>query len=102
MNHANEQVFLLGVGKELNIPLAAVVANHCKTRCLVLLAVIRVHGHEAPVHLVCLAGGSEIPASTVPLRGNSVARSRHKMLVRGDITLNGGLAAGIAVFFQPA
>ena len=51
---------------------------------------------------VCLAGCSEIPAPTVPLRGNSVARSRHKMLVRGDITLNGGLAAGIAVFFQPA
>ena len=81
VNHADEQVFLLGVGKELYIPLAAVMANHCKTRCLVLLAVIRVHRHEAPVHLVRLARCSEIPAPTVPLRGNSVARSRDKMLV---------------------
>ena len=66
VNHADERVFLLGVGKELNIPLAAVVANHCKTRRLVLLAVIHIHCHEAPVHLVCLAGCSEIPAPRFP------------------------------------
>ena len=52
--HAYEQVLLLGIGKELNIHLAAVMTDHCEA-CHCRFLTIRIdHMGESPIHLVLL------------------------------------------------
>ena len=43
VDHANQQILLLGIGEELNIPLTAVVADHSKASCGVFRTVIVKH-----------------------------------------------------------
>ena len=67
MDHANKEVLLSGVGKELNIPLAAVVADHGKAGHAERTSVVIQNIREAPVYLERLAGSGHVPASPVSL-----------------------------------
>lgn len=80
MDHPNKQVFLPGVGEELNIPLAAVVTDHGKAGNAVGLTVVIQNIREAPVHLVGFTGLCDVPAATISLRRNQLAFGRIRCL----------------------
>ena len=102
MKHTDEQVFLLGVRKELHIPLSAMVADHCKARCIVCSANIIMDLGKTPVHLVNLARPSVIPETAATLGCNQLPLGRDEILVASDVSLYAGLAATIARLLQSA
>lgn len=68
VQHSNEQVFLLGIREEFNIPVAAVVADHGEAGYRIFCPG-RIHNLcESPVHLVGIARLRCITAPTVFLR----------------------------------
>ena len=93
MDHANEQVLLFGVGKELHIPLTAVVADHCKAGCGVFRSVIVQDFGESPIHLVGFSRLCGEPASPVALRGHQLSLGRNEVFVGLDVPLDGAKAA---------
>ena len=68
VEHTNEQVFLLGVGEELHIPLTAVVADHSKAGNRVFFSGERLDLGKAPVHLERVSGAGGVPPPTVSLQ----------------------------------
>ena len=102
VEHTNEQIFLLGVGEELHIPLTAVVADHSKAGNRVFFSGERLDLGKAPVHLERVSGAGGVPPPTVSLRSNRIASRRNEMLVRQDVVFNRGLAASISVCTEPA
>ena len=101
MDHTNEQVLLLGVRKELHIPLSTVMADHCKARCLIRLPDIRFHIHKAPIHLIGLSGVSGIAASSVSLRRHDLTLGRNEILMFLDIDPNLCYPASVPDFLYP-
>ena len=102
VNHANEQVFLLGVGEELHIPLTTMVADHGEAGGGVFFSQVGLNLGKAPVHLERLAGGCSVSPPPVSLRSNRITDRRDEMLVGQDVVLNRGLASGIPVYTEPA
>ena len=65
VDHADEQVLLLGIGKEFYIPLTAVVADRGKAGHLIFAAIIVHHLGEAPIHLEGFSVLCSEPASPI-------------------------------------
>ena len=97
VHHADEQVLLPGVGKELHIAGTTVVADHREAGDLAPHAGLVLEVHEAPVHLVRLArlGVEALPAAA--LRRRRLALRRHQGHVRPDVVLDRGEATFVAV-----
>ena len=100
MDHPNKQVFLPGIGEELNIPLAAVVADHGKAGNAVGLTVVIQNIRESPVHLVGFTGLCDVPAATISLRRNQLASGRNQVFVRGNILFYNGRPSFKTSLFQ--
>ena len=82
--------FFAGIGEELNIPLATVVADHGKAGNAVGLTVVIQNIRESPVHLVGFTGLCDVPAATISLRRNQLASVRNQVFVRGNILFYNG------------
>ena len=67
VDHADEQIFLLGIREELNIPLASVVTDHYKAGNFIWVAMACIHVHKAPIHLVTLTGITGVTTATIAL-----------------------------------
>ncbi len=93
MDHPNKQVFLPGIGEELNIPLSAMVANHSKAGNPVGLPIVIQNISESPIHLVSFTGLCDVPEATVSLRRNQLALGWNKVFVGGDILFYNGCPA---------
>ena len=91
--HTNEQILLLGVGKELHISLTAVVTNHGKASGSIFRPVIVQNLSETPVHLVSFSRFRGEPAAAVALRSHQLALGWHKVFIGLDIPLDGAKAA---------
>ena len=100
MDHPNKQVFLPGIGEELNIPLAAVVADHGKAGNAVGLTVVIQNIRESPVHLVGFTGLCDVPAATISLRRNHLASGRNQVFVRSNILFYNGRPSFKTSLFQ--
>ena len=96
MDHAYEQVLLLGVWKEFDVHLPAMVTDHCETGYLGFIAVWINDPCEAPVHLEGLPGISLVTAATVALRSDLLTFSRHKVFMIIDVVLDRCEAACIS------
>lgn len=84
--YPNRQVFLSGVGKEFQIPLAAMVADHGKTGNAVSLPVVIQNIGESPVHLVGFAGlCGGVPAATVSQGRSQLAFGGNEVFAGGGI-----------------
>lgn len=94
MDHSNEQVFLFGVGKKLNVALAAVVADHSEACRTVGVSVVVQHICEAPVHLVGLARCCGVTTSTVSLGSNLFPLGWDEVLVSGNVPFHCAAASG--------
>ena len=94
VDHPNEQVFLLGVRKKLNVALAAVVADHSEACCTVCVSVVVQHICEAPVHLVGLTRRCDVTAPSVSLGSNLLPFGRDEMLMSGDVPFHCAAASG--------
>lgn len=101
VDHADEQALLPGVGEELDVEGAAVVADHREAGDLVLVSQPVHDVGEAPVHLVGLArlGLEAVPPAS--LRGGQPSLGGDQRLVRPDVVLHGGDAARVPVLAQP-
>ena len=55
MNHSDEEVFLPGIWKELDIALSTAATDHGKACDLSRIAVPIINIHESPIHLVAFA-----------------------------------------------
>ena len=100
MNHSDKQVFLPGVGEELNEHLPAVVADHRKTSHVKLLTCLIFSFDKAPIHLECFTRQGCIPASTVPLRSCHLSFSRNQVPVRRNVILYCSEAARVSIALQ--
>ena len=67
VEHADKQILLFGIRKELDIPFSAMVADHSKTSCSIVSARTVLHMYEAPVHLIGFAGSGLISSSAIAL-----------------------------------
>lgn len=101
MDHADEQIFLLCVGKELHIPLATVVADHGKAGHLVLAAVVVCHPGKAPVHLEGFSRLRSETAAAVALGLHQLPSGGDQIAVCGDIVLDGSQSSGITLCLEP-
>ena len=101
MDHANEQVLLLGVSKKLDIHFATMMADHCKACYTELIAIWIDDPGEAPVHLVCFSGISLVATTAVTLWINELSLCRNQILMLGQILLDGCLPTGVAEFSEP-
>ena len=90
VDHSYKEVFLLGIGKELNIALSAMVADHSEASYAVALSIVVQHIGKAPVHLVSLTGICGITATPVALRCSLLPLGRKKILMGGDVVLYNG------------
>ena len=88
MDHANEQILLFGIGKELHISLTAMVTNHGEAGRGIFRSVIVQNLSKASVHLVNLSGICSEPTATVALRGYQLPFGRHKVLVRCNVVFD--------------
>ena len=88
MDHAYEQVLLLGVGKEFNVHLPAVMTDHCETGYLELVPVRINDPCEAPVHLESFSRIGLVTTASVALRSDLLTFSRNKILVIIDVILD--------------
>ena len=96
MNHSNEEVLLFGIGEELNIPLTAMVTDHCKTSGGVLCSVVVQDLGKAPIHLICFSWLCGEPTAAVALRCYQLSLGRHKVLMRRNIVFDRCQPTGIA------
>ena len=101
VDHADEQVLLLGIGEELHIPLATVVADHGEAGSSVLAAVVVHHIGEAPVHLKGLSRLRSEPLPPASLGSHQLPPGGHKEAVGGDIVLDRGQSTGITRLLEP-
>ena len=101
VDHADEQVLLLGIGEELNEHAAAVMAADCETGDPVFVPARVQNRHEAPVHLESLSRFRLEPLSAAALRLHQMPLRRNQFLVGGDVDLNGGGPARIADRLEP-
>lgn len=101
VDHADEQVLLLGIGEELHIPLPAVVADHGEAGDLIFAAVIVCYPGEASVHLKGLSGLRSEPLTPASLGSHQLPFGRHKEAVGRDIVLDRGQSTGIACLLKP-
>ena len=101
VNHADKQVFLLGIGKEFDVPHTAMVADHDKAGCRKFVAEVILHFHEAPVHLKGFSGRRRVPSATVALRSHKLALGGDKVAVLADIGFHNGQAPAVANLLQP-
>ena len=90
VDHSYKEVFLLGIGKELNIALSAMMADHSEASYAVALSIVVQHIGKAPVHLVSLTGICGITATPVALRCSLLPLGRKKILMGGDVVLYNG------------
>ena len=88
MNHANERILLFSIGEELNIPLTAMLADHCEASCGVCRSVIVQNLGETPVHLVGFSRLGGEPTATVALRCYQLSLGWHEVFVSLDILLD--------------
>ena len=100
MDHAYEQVLLLGIREELNVHLPAVMADHREASDFVLFAIRIDHPCEAPVHLVCFSRTGPVTAAAVPLRGDCLPLCRNKILMAGNVSLECCKTSCIAKVFK--
>ena len=98
---SDEQILLLGVGEKLDEHRTAVMAAEREAGDLVLVAAFVQDLYKTPVHLERLAGLRFIPHPSAALRVYHVALGGDQVLMRGDILLNGGDAAGEADIPEP-
>ena len=96
VDHPDEQVFLLGIREELNVPLSAMMADHCKACSLKLPAAVVQNFGEAPIHLEGLSRFRGEPPASVALWSNELPLCRDQVLMLCDVVLNRAEAAGIA------
>ena len=68
VDHTDEEVFLPRVGKELHIPLSAMMADHSKAGDPVDSPLAVHHLREAPIHLESFSRLCHVAATAVPLR----------------------------------
>lgn len=101
MEHPNEQIFLLGIGKELYILLTAMVAHHGKAGNIVFAAVIVHHFGEAPVHLVGFSRLRSEPAATAALWCYHLTLGGDEMFMRCDVIFNGCQPSGKSHSLKP-
>ena len=101
VDHPNKQVFRPGVGEELNISLAAMVADHGKAGNAVGLTVVIQNIREFPVHLVGFTGLCDVSATTISLRRNQLTFGRNKVFVGGDIPFHCTLTASKPYCLKP-
>jgi hypothetical protein len=101
VNHANEQVFLFGIGEELYVPLATVVTDHGEAGCGVFCPVIVQNLSKAPVHLVSVSWFCSEPATTVALWCYQLPLCRHKVFVGCDVVFDCCQSTGISHSLQP-
>ena len=87
MYHPYEQVLLLGVGEELHIPEAAVMADHRKAGASPCIPDHIDRIHEAPVHLVSVSAFSGVSPSAVPIRLNGMPRGWDEIVMAVDVVL---------------
>lgn len=86
VDHANEQILLLGIGEEFDVSMTAMVADHGEAGCGVFSAVVVQNLGKAPVHLV---GVSQLSCeSAADLRGYQQSLSRDEMFM-GCVIFNG-------------
>ena len=88
-DHANEQIFLLVIGKEFHIPLPAVVADLGKAGGGVFHSVIIQNFGKSPVHLVGFPRCFYEPKAAFALRCYPLSLGRHEILVRLDVPFDG-------------
>ena len=100
VDHTDEQILLLGVGEELDIPYAAVVADHGEACAHKHIAQIVLHLHEAPVHLERFSGRRRISTATVSLRSYKLTLGRNKVAVSGNVVFYRGHAAAVPCLSQ--
>ena len=101
VDHTDEQVLLLGIGEELHIPLATVVADHGEAGDLIFAAVIVNHPGEAPVHLKGLSGLCSEPLPPASLGRHQLPPGGYQEAVDGDIVLDRGQSTGIPRLLEP-
>ena len=87
VDHANEQVLLLGVGEEFNEHVTAMVTAQRKAGGLVLIAGVIQNLYKAPVHLERLSRLRFVAPAPIPLRLHKMPYSGHQVPVSGDIIL---------------
>ena len=101
VDHADEEVLLPGVGEELDVEEAAVVADHREARDLALRPVEAQDRDEPPVHLVGLPRPRLEAPPAVPLRRRLPPLWRDEVPVPGDVGLHGREPALVALGAQP-
>ena len=85
MDHANEQILLFGIGKELHISLTAMVTNHGEAGRGIFRSVIVQNLSETPVHLIGFSWLGCEPAAAVALRCNQLSLGWHEVFVSLDV-----------------
>ena len=101
VDHADEEVLLLGIGKELHIPLPAMVTDHGEAGSSVLAAVVVHHIGEAPVHLEGFSWLRGEPTATAALGSHQLPLGGNQKSVGGDIVLDGGQPTRIPHLLEP-
>jgi hypothetical protein len=96
MEHADKEVFLLGIRKELHVPLSAVVADHGEAGDPVNRSLVSFYMDESPVHLVGFTGIRGISAAAVALWCDQLTRSWNKVFMFRNVIFDCCFAAGIA------
>ena len=100
MDQTDKEILLPGIGKELHVPLPAIMADHSEASHLKLGPSWIQNLCEAPVHLKCFSRLGHVTATAVALWCDLLALGRQKMLVRGDVTFNGTTAPSEAHFLK--
>ena len=85
MDHANEQILLFGIGKELHISLTAMVTNHGEAGRGIFRSVIVQNLSETPVHLVGFSRLGGEPTAAVALRRHQPALGWNEVFVSLDV-----------------
>ena len=101
MNHANEQILLFCIGEEFDIPLTAMVADHCKASYGVFRSVIVQNLSKSPVHLVSFSRLGGEPTAPVTLRCYELAFGGNKEPMSSDIILDSTQTTRKTGFLQP-
>ena len=86
MNHANKQVFLFRIRKELYIAFTTMMADHCKTGYFVRIAITCVHVDKSPIHLITLTSITGVSASAITLWCNCLPSGWDKIFMGADIS----------------
>ena len=101
MRHADEEALLTGIGEELHVGGAAVVADHREAGDAVPISLPVDDVHEAPVHLVCLAGRRDEPLGAPSPGRRRLSLRGDEVPVPGDVDLHRGEAAFVPLLDEP-